>query len=823
MKSGQRKFAMACLSVAFALAASPAIAKTVLWYHFNERDIGYRPYYTSSHPDVVENAADPGYLQGMPGGLSTTPEFISNFYPTYSNDFPSCATWYDPATGAYGGDRRCMWMMSRYGDGSGDSSVILTDDDDKLHCKNITVEFMAKLQLTNGKTALAAQAHMIGMRNSSTANVVAWGVIFYPNGKAALRVQTRNAAGTAKDDSKSFESAEGTSSGLLDGKWHHVAFTYDGVVAKLYVDYELRASKEWTHPLDYNEKCEGKLSICGFDKQTYGHWNGFIDEVRISDEALPPEKFLRPGGIVSAALAEKIGAVTDADTALYLPFDTVESACTDPFFGGVGAPLIFNAVTNARAPIIKAVLPSSGMLPVESQSAVDGQIHAGIFAQATAANSGSWKFGSNSAKPGRSIHMTFDDYSMNGNRHFATSGDFTVEYFLNVHERPTSSRYIIREMSATGSAWYMLFSNAEANRLTCDLVPADGGDAKSIKIEGVTYGVWHHVALVVNRTQKTAILYFNGELTDKLEDFDLMPVNPNLAESMEISGGWGTDREDQFHNLSIDELRITRRALAPQEFLAAGTHGTTALAPVRAWMSFEGDMKVNPRPDEIPEGKMANNAQFSSTVCGNGMITDGYGTILSSSNSQSIKFSGAEGKSTFGRNVLLEKEMESMTVEFFMKAPKGSATAWALIARMYSGLAMVDSMINMSWSIGYRNADGDIYIGAVTTEKPNDSQTRYFGESVNDFDDGRWHHVAVTFEPDGKGDTRVSVYKDYELCGTPKMFDGTLKHVNGVPVYCMAMGNKFNGWIDEFRISRGVLSVDEMMHAVKRGTVVIFR
>jgi hypothetical protein len=649
------------------------------------------------------------------------------------------------------------------------------------------------------------------------------GVIFYPNGKAVLRVQTRNAEGTAKDDSKSFELVEGTSSGLLDGKWHHVAFTYDGAVAKLYVDYELRASKEWTHPLDYNEKCEGKLSICGFDKQTYGHWNGFIDEVRISDEALDPEKFLRPGGIVSAALAEKIGAVTDADTALYLPFDTVESACTDPFFGGVGAPLIFNAVTNARAPIIKAVLPSSGMLPVESQSTVAGQIHAGIFAQATAANSGSWKFGSNSAKPGRSIHMTFDDYSMNGNRHFATSGDFTVEYFLNVNERPTSSRYIIREMSATGSAWYMLFSNAEANRLTCDLVPADGGDAKSIKIEGVTYGVWHHVALVVNRTQKTAILYFNGELTDKLEDFDLMPANPNLAESMEISGGWGTDREDQFHNLSIDELRITRRALAPQEFLAAGTHGTTALAPVRAWMSFEGDMKVNPRPDEIPEGTMAANAQFSSTVCGNGTITDGYGTILSSSNSQSIKFSGAEGKSTFGRNVLLEKEMESMTIEFFMKAPKGSATAWALIARMYSGLAMVDSMINMSWSIGYRNADGDIYIGAVTTEKPNDSQTRYFGESVNDFDDGRWHHVAVTFEPDGKGDTRVSVYKDYELCGTPKTFDGTLKHVNGVPGYCMAMGNKFNGWIDEFRISRGVLSVDEMMHAVKRGTVVIFR
>ena len=134
--------------------------------------------------------------------------------------------------------------------------------------------------------------------------------------------------------------------------------------------------------------------------------------------------------------------MTDSDTALYLPFDTVESVCTDPFFGGVGAPLIFNAVTNARAPIIKALLPSSGMLPVESQSTVAGQIHSGILAQATAINGGSWNFGSNSAQPERSIHMTVDDYSVNENRHFMTSNDFTLEFFINVPEKPKAYFYI---------------------------------------------------------------------------------------------------------------------------------------------------------------------------------------------------------------------------------------------------------------------------------------------------------------------------------------------------------------------------------------------
>ena len=46
--------------------------------------------------------------------------------------------------------------------------MILTDDNEKLHCEKITVEFMAKLALPTGKTGLKHQAHMIGMRPSSS-------------------------------------------------------------------------------------------------------------------------------------------------------------------------------------------------------------------------------------------------------------------------------------------------------------------------------------------------------------------------------------------------------------------------------------------------------------------------------------------------------------------------------------------------------------------------------------------------------------------------------------------------------------------------------
>jgi hypothetical protein len=38
-----------------------------------------------------------------------------------------------------------------------------------------------------------------------------------------------------------------------------------------------------------------------------------------------------------------------------------------------------------------------------------------------------------------------------------------------------------------------------------------------------------------------------------------------------------------------------------------------------------------------------------------------------------------------------------------------------------------------------------------------------------------------------------------------------------------AAGSRYNGYLDEVRISKGVLTVDQMMHAIKRGTVLSIR
>ncbi|MFC1712520.1 LamG domain-containing protein [Candidatus Poribacteria bacterium] len=71
-------------------------------------------------------------------------------------------------------------------------------------------------------------------------------------------------------------------------EWVHVALTYDGAELKLYRNGVMIASKPVSGSLNH---VDGRRYILGAsDPVERGAINGLIDEVRISDVALPPEK-----------------------------------------------------------------------------------------------------------------------------------------------------------------------------------------------------------------------------------------------------------------------------------------------------------------------------------------------------------------------------------------------------------------------------------------------------------------------------------------------------------------------------------------------------
>ena len=843
----------ASLVASAVLGVGSLSAKTVAWYHFNEGANGTKP--TASGTKVFENAADPGSLMGKAYAInanSMATNTNAGYRPAYTNDTPDCETWrwHDPATGTRGEDPRCLYVKTSDSNGAGQAGVVFVDDDVKLHCQQLTAEFMVKSQ--PGVT-LKNWAHVLVMRNASSANVKAWGLMINPNGQVSVQIETRNEAGSGVDTTKSissgFASQLASSPSVTDGRWHHIALTYDGSTAKLYIDYVQRASKSWTNPIDYNENCEGRLCICGLDVATYGRWQGFIDEVRISDEALSPSKFIHPG-----ALPEKGSKVTDQDTIIYLPLDSAV-ICDNPFFGTVGAPLVFNETVASNTLPIGISLSTDGILPTTETSGIaTNTIHSGIFATNSAVNGGCWKFGENTTAAGKSVHLTLDDYSMNNNTHLISSGSFTIEFWLNaLSSRVGKSCYLVAEMSKSAASnpkgqpgtllIYLTADGALKCRLVSDSALADYQDGADLEyndatVTGICDGQWHHVALSVDRTRQTAAFYVDHRLVTLHEDFVLASMVANTAtyKPLEISGGWGPDRGDEFHNLSIDELRITRRALAPQEFLTGGPNGTAAVEPTRAWIDFDGDLNVKPRPDDIPAGiSTASTVSmvYSQDVPGvrRGKVLDGNGTVLRESNTSSMYFSGAFGSGEaspdtstqrlfFDRNILLERDMKAMTVEFFMKGTANAAKAWACFVRMYGNATGSDNRpFRRLWSIGYSDTDGHIY---VIMDYNDAAQTTYYPDNAVSLADGRWHHIAITFEPNGSGNTLCKIYKDYEQLGTTKTFTGELQ-VGDFSASSLAMGSRYNGYIDEVRVSKGVLSVDQMLHVNQGGLVIVVR
>ena len=80
--------------------------------------------------------------------------------------------------------------------------------------------------------------------------------------------------------------------------------------------------------------------------------------------------------------------------------------------------------------------------------------------------------------------------------------------------------------------------------------------------------------------------------------------------------------------------------------------------------------------------------------------------------------------------------------------------------------------------------------------------------------DGKWHHVAAVFQPSGTnpGKTDVVTYVDHTERGKTS-FDGVIDYRLGA--YTLQMGMRYEGLIDEFRISDRALTPSQFLRAEK--------
>jgi hypothetical protein len=769
-----------------------ADASTVAWWHFNEGDVGQR---TTNGEVATLNAVDPSkhaLKAGVLSGNNAYVEGYDQYLPSYANAFPDYATWSVPG-GIKGSDNRGMYFNPQNSDGTGYGSVLYTEVTDELKLPSLTVELFIKADYVNSANHWKNLIVMGG-----DGNLDAWGLRVNNNG--TLHFRHKNAG---VDN----EALSLTGVNALDGEWHHVAFTFDGDTKKvtLYFDYTKNSSATCKYGLEYVEDLR-YLEIGSFNKADYGRWRGWVDEVRISNKVLSPSEFLQVEKSAQVSVCEEL---SEPDTVVYMPFDTemTKDKLFLSFINAAGGTTVYPATL---------AVDSNGAYPqLMTDNLPHDHLHSGVLATDFCANSGYWNFVTNAL--GKSAMIDVDDVRAleDGTLiHDFTSHSCTIEMFVRPETSYAHNIYLACQHAA-GGAGSLMWQLTQNRHVKLEALGVGETARRTINSSYLTGGKWHHIALVFDREAKTAEIFIDYEAAGRLDDFLLVSSvdDSRYSRYLQLFGGYGHSHNMQMQG-GVDDVRLTRRALKSYEFLRKGT--AEPVGRTRAWFSFDGDYTVKPRPNDIPAGTVTSDETGFSTRVPQAVIVDGEENVLSETNRASAVLSKTV---KFARNMFADSvDMRSQTLEFFLFLESLPTSDYATVFRFNDAQSG-----DVVYSVRINKGQFDMRIDTVSEKEKEDvkdhfNQGKTFGAGGVALSDGRWHHVAFTFEPDyDSNKTLLKMYLDYKYIGS-NTANGILRTVGGGELASTSFtigSTALNGFIDEVRLSQGVLEVKDMLRATR--------
>ena len=357
-------------------------------------------------------------------------------------------------------------------------------------------------------------------------------------------------------------------------------------------------------------------------------------------------------------------------------------------------------------------------------------------------------------------------------------------------------------------------------------------------------GVWHHVAMVVDQTGETKTMKFYFDHSATPVKTVSLPSNITAEDRSGVSnngGKWfiaGANNGNSFDG-KIDSIRVTLRALEPEEFLTDRVYGVGSTI---SYISFD-DATANASSDygALTNGTYRGTAPTYSDDVPGALIRDGVdGELLTKHNAKSISFPDTTDYSWVSYGSIDNNPSDthylhtsrdgqyrtSGTIEFWMKSSQTDADSDTVLLSYYTRRIVDDNVTSYQpILIWFDNAHRLVFAF-------NASGT-WRGVTATNVDvlDGKWHHVAFTFKPAPTDSSKMVAtgYIDYEQVATQTCDGPLLLENNGYFDLRFAgqhggnFGKKnYGGLIDELRISDCALEPSQFLRAENAPGLSIF-
>lgn len=523
-------------------------------------------------------------------------------------------------------------------------------------------------------------------------------------------------------------------------------------------------------------------------------------------------------------------AFTDDDTVVFLTFDGEYADGVNP----LTSTCLRNAATGAcaRQPTLRIERNAEVILDPDAPGREGGKIRNGLFGEQMIQNAASLHFRTNELSESRHTGMVVIP---NSDGFIDGQGSFTAECFVLYRAIDSDKEHFLFSTHAEsdegvslGKRFCVYPACSDGKLASTVLVDKDDGTIGSVTLpnivvsDSVVDGKWHHIAFVYDEEAQTVALYLDYVMIKYKPGIKLTHARPRGAwPDFYVGGAYAAGYNA--HDLQIDNVRVTRRALKMEEFLVPGKAVT--IGDTIAALTFEPDSGTGlwPAPEALKPISTTGTQSFSNETWEAYGIRTVDGELIRRGNIRSRHFTKSAQLKWNNEQLSLFTNLTAATIEFFYKSDADAGvSSYANVIGFQGSRKDHPGEGGGVMSIQIANPSNSFRFAMNTTTAGNcvcAAPESYYKDHSPSCD-GAWHHVAgvVSNEVDK---VRMRLFIDYEERRTIT-FNGNIRR--DLESMSLLVGGGFNGLLDEVRITAKALPVEKFLRrASAPGLTILFR